>query len=209
MSFEGRTIRVASHGKEESLEIPRFEALTGAAFIPALDFSSFSLMQDIVEKTRKAHRKGEIAREQLWLGEYYKNEIRTHFFPQVTIRWINDAVGWGIFSAKPFKPMEFVAEYSGKVRNRERSDKQNAYCFEYVVASHIPTPYTIDAQDQAGLGRFINHSSTPNLRSLLVTLDWISHVILVADRPIPEGVQLLYDYGPDYWSCRGRPQTFA
>lgn len=205
MKFEGRTLRIEKDGKEQLLTVSQFEALTGAAFIPELDFSGFPVLQDIVERTKKIHRKGELTREQMWLGEYYRKEIRSDFFPDVSIRWIDDRVGWGVFSARPFKNMEFIAEYSGKVGRRERSDKKNAYCFEYVIAPHMPTPYTIDAQDQAGIGRLINHSSRPNLRSVLVTLDWISHVLLVADGPIPKGVQLLYDYGPDYWSSRGKP----
>jgi SET domain-containing protein len=33
----------------------------------------------------------------------------------------------------------------------------------------------------------------------------VMHVIFTALRPIPEGEQLLYDYGDDYWMRRDPP----
>lgn len=200
-------IKIQKDGEERLLTVPQFEALTGVAFFPQLDFADFSIIQDIAEKTQKIHKKGELTREQLWLGSYYKNEILNAFFPAVTIRWIDDTIGWGVFAAKAFKKMEYVAEYCGKVRPRQREDKKNAYCFEYVITPELPTSYTIDAQDQGGIGRFINHNAKPNLHTALVTLDWINHVILIADEPIQKGAQLFYDYGPDYWSARSKPKN--
>ena len=203
----GGSLRVHKNGEERLITIPEFEAMTGVAFIPQIDFENLLIVQDIVERTQKIHKKGELTKEQLWLGSYYKKEIQTMKIPEVTIRWIDDSIGWGIFAAKDFKKREFIAEYCGKVRQRRRQDKSNSYCFEYVVAPQVPTPYTIDAQDQGGIGRFINHSNQPNLLSALATFEWISHVILIANEPIRMGQQLCYDYGPDYWSCRSKPKS--
>ena len=201
------TIRVEKEGSLRLLTVSQFEAATGAAFIPQLDFGSFSVLRDIVERTKKVHKNGGLSSEQLWLGSYYRKEIQSPLIPEITIRWIDDSVGWGVFAAKAFKKRELVAEYCGKVRPRQRQDRQNAYCFEYIVAPQVPTPYTIDAQDQGGIGRLINHSGRPNLLSALATLDWVSHVILIANEPIPAGEQLFYDYGPDYWSSRSKPKN--
>ena len=101
--------------------------------------------------------------------------------------------------------MEFVAEYAGKVRKWRKEDNKNAYCFEYVLVQGIKTPYTIDAMEQGGVARYINHSDTPNLVSALATFQNVSHVILYAKEPIPKGAQLSYDYGPAYWSKRSPP----
>ncbi|HSX37407.1 MAG TPA: SET domain-containing protein-lysine N-methyltransferase [Chlamydiales bacterium] len=195
-------IAVERIGIPRLLAIPEFQAMTGVAFIPELDFESVSFAQKIAAKIRKVHAKGKLPREQLWRGSYYKNEIQTLFFPKTTIRWIDDAIGWGVFSAKAFKKGEFVAEYSGKVRKRTRKDAKNAYCFEYALTSNIRMPYLIDAQDQGGIARFINHSSRPNLCPMLVTFNWVNHVILVAKEDIREGIQICFDYGADYWSSR-------
>lgn len=63
-------------------------------------------------------------------------------------------------------------------------------------------PYNIDAQDQGGITRFINHSFTPNLLTTPATFDEITHILLLTNEPIPRGAQLLYDYGSDYWEAR-------
>jgi SET domain-containing protein len=198
-------VQVQKDGNPRLLTLPEFEAVIGAAFIPRLEFESDAVIDDIREKTQKIHKKGEISKEQLWLGAYYKKEIESMFLPEVTVRWIDDSIGWGVFAAKAFKKREFIAEYSGKVRPRRRQDKNNAYCFEYIVAPHVPTRYSIDAETQGGIGRLINHSDRPNLLSALATFESVSHVILIASAPIRVGEQLCYDYGPDYWSRRSKP----
>ena len=200
-------IQVQQNGEDRLLTIPQFEELTGAAFVPKLAFENLAIQENISEKTQKIHKKGELTREQLWWGSYYKKEIQTMFFPEVTVRWIDDSIGWGVFAAKGFKKGEFITEYSGKVRPRRRQDKKNSYCFEYAIAPHVATRFTIDAETQGGIGRFINHSDRPNLLSTLATYEWISHVILIANAPIQAGEQLCYDYGPDYWSRRSKPKN--
>jgi len=183
--------------------------MTGALFIPELDFGHFSTLSDLAKKTGKLHRKGELTQEQLWNGSYYKKEIQSFFFPDVTLKWIQDDIGFGLFANRPFKKGQFITEYAGKVRKKKRDDAKNAYCFEYVIAPHIPTSYVIDAQDQGGFGRLINHSDKPNLRTALATIDSINHVILIAIEPIAIGDQLLYDYGIDYWNYRSKkPKSF-
>jgi hypothetical protein len=201
-------IRIEKGGEERLLTTREFEALVGAAFIPTLDFERPSILEDIVARTKKMHKKGELLREQLWLGSYFRKEVESLFFPDVVVRWIDDSIGWGAFAARNFRKMEYITEYSGKVRRRERRDKKNAYCFEYIIASQCATPYTIDAQDQGGVGRFINHSSQPNLLSTLATVDSVEHVILITDRAIGKGEQLVFDYGPDYWRHRKKPKEF-
>lgn len=190
-------------GKQLSLE--EFEKLTGARWIPQLDFEDFHIFSDIAKDALKLHKKGEMTLEQLWLGRYYKKEISSCFMPDVAIRWIDPILGWGVFALRDFKKMQFIAEYTGKVRKRKKSDVKNAYCFEYLVVQGIHSPYTIDAMDQGALARYLNHSATPNLNSSLATFDNVSHVILYAKEPIAKGSQLCYDYGPDYWSKRTAP----
>ncbi len=200
------SIRVEIEEEEKLLSIPEFEALTNFAFVPQLDFGDRKTLQRLAARTEQLHKRGEFTRHQLWLGSYYRKEIESLFLPDIIFRWIDPDIGWGVFAHRPFKKREFIGEYCGKVRKRRREDRKNAYCFEYAAAAGVPTPYIIDAQNQGGIARFINHSDTPNLLSTLATFDRISHIILLANEPIPKGAQLLYDYGPDYWSTRKRPQ---
>lgn len=199
------SIRVSREGIEELLDVEEFEKATQAAFVPQLDFADWALQADLAKRGEKLQKKEKLTREQLWFGAYYKKEIESLFFPDVVVKWIDPSLGWGIFANRDFKKLEYIAQYSGKVRKRQKVDDKNAYCFEYVHAQGHPTPYIIDARDQGGISRYINHSATPNLLPALATLNQITHVILIASQPIPKGTQLCYDYGPDYWSRRTPP----
>jgi hypothetical protein len=192
--------------KEKTLlSLSEFEKLTGARWISSLIFEDVTLLSSITKVGEKLYKKREMSREQLWLGQYYQKEILSKFEPEVAIRWVDSVLGWGVFALRDFKKMEFIAEYVGKVRKRKRTDRKNAYCFEYILAPGIRSVYTIDALEQGGVARYINHSSKPNLLSSLATYNNLSHVILYAKEPIAKGEQLCYDYGPDYWAKRRAP----
>lgn len=196
-------VQFVKEGKRLSVE--EFEKETGAPFLSHLDFEGANVYTDLVARGIKQAKKETVTREQLWLGSYFKKEIASGAIPAVEIRWISSELGWGVFAARDFRKMEFIAEYSGKVRKRRRSDGKNAYCFEYVVVQGVKTPYTIDALEQGGAARYINHSSKPNLLTSLATIDFLSHVVLFTARPIAKGEQLCYDYGDDYWAKRNPP----
>lgn len=191
------------------LSLQDFVKLTGAPFVSPLLFSEPAILNDIQERYTKLLKKGELTREQMWFGAYFKKEIEEQPLPKVSIRWINPTVGWGVFAERDFNKMHFIAEYGGTVRRKRSSDDKNAYCFEYVVAQGHATPYNIDAEVQGGLARYINHSDRPNLQSTLATFEGISHVILIVKEPVKAGEQLCYDYGDDYWRHRPKPQTFS
>jgi len=190
---------------EKILSLEEFEKYTGAKWSPGLSFESPLIPVQIAKEASKLYQKGEMSLEQLWLGKYFQKEIRAHTTPDVSIRWINHILGWGVFAMRDFKKMQFIAEYTGRVRKRRKADEKNAYCFEYVVVQGFRSPYTIDAMNQGGIARYINHSNHPNLNSSLATFENISHVVLYAKEPIAKGSQLCYDYGPDYWSKRKAP----
>lgn len=198
-------IHVSIEKEGRSLSLDEFEKITGAPFIPELEFAHPKIILKAQKWAIKLHKQGEMTREQLWFGSYFQKEITSHFIPDVTIRWIDSTFGWGVFANRDFKKMDFIAEYTGKVRRRMRIDSKNAYCFEYNIVSGCKTPYLIDAQCQGGLARYINHSETPNLVPALATFDNLSHVVLYANEAIPKGAQLCYHYGPTYWAQRKPP----
>ncbi len=187
------------------LTVEEFEKLTGSKWISKLEFDHEKILPELLRQGQKLYEKGELTLEQLWFGKYYKQEILTQKAPNVAIRYIDPHLGWGVFALQDFKKMQFIAEYVGRVRKRQKKDEKNAYCFEYVVAQGFSTPYTIDAMEQGALARFINHSDHPNLSSSLATFDHLSHIVLFAKEPVAKGEQLCYDYGPDYWSKRTAP----
>lgn len=189
----------------QTLSVAQFEKLTGAKWNQALEFENERILPELKRRCEKLYEKGDLTIEQIWLGKYYQNEISAKKEPHLAIRYIDPQLGWGVFALQDFKKMQFVAEYVGKVRKKRKTDEKNGYCFEYIISSGVGTPYTIDAQDQGGIARYINHSETPNLNAALATFEHFSHVILFAKEPIAKGTQLCYDYGPDYWSKRKAP----
>lgn len=204
-SLQGK-IAYEKKGRGGVISLPDFEKISGALFIPDLDFSDGDVFETVKAKIKKLQTKGELSRQQVWLGSYFQREIESNFIPPVSIRWIDDEIGWGVFAERDFSKMDFIAEYSGLVRKGNRADKTNGYCFEYLYAPGVPSPFTIDAQDQSGIARFINHSANPNLDGSIATFGGISHVVLFAKGPIAKGTQLTYDYGPAYWSKRELPR---
>ena len=182
------------------------EQRTKIPFVPHLEFESFSLYRKILKKTARLHRDSSIGLERLWLSAYFRKELIAYRFPDVSLQWVDEEMGWGVFAKRSFSPMEFIAEYSGIVRGRRKGDEHNSYCFEYLLLPDEATDYLIDAETQGGIGRYINHSHLPNLSSSMVVCDGVSHIILYCSKPIKAGEQLFYDYGPDYWKKRKPPR---
>lgn len=169
----------------EQLTREQFETLTGAQFL-----SELKDPRNIKKPTQEA----------VWLGAYFHREILHQILPDVSIRWIDPIMGWGVFANRDFKKMEFIAEYTGIVRKKSSADRKNSYCFEYIDSTNI------DASLQGGVSRYINHSFTPNLASALAYLDGSARIILYTKEPILKNAQLCYDYGSDYWKHRAMPR---
>jgi hypothetical protein len=198
---------VEKEGKTSLLTTKELEVQFQITYAPHLDFAKLKIYQKLCRKTIKFHRKGMLDEEQLWLGSYFQKEILSAPLPAVRLRWIDEKLGWGVFAERDLPNMEYIGEYAGIVRKRKRSDAKNAYCFEYVIAEGEHSDYNIDALDQGGLVRFINHSDKPNLTSALATARDLSHVIFYTKKPVSKGEQLCYHYGPVYWTKRSAPQN--
>jgi hypothetical protein len=189
-------------GKRLNLE--QFTFLTQAKWQPFLAFDPNALGK-IVKTCSKLHRRGEIPIEQMWFGKFFEKELALKHAEDLSIRWIDEKIGWGVFAMRKFSEMEFIAEYSGNVRKKRKADSQNSYCFEYAFTSEERSPYTVDAMDQGGVARYINHSESPNLTPALAYLGNMTRIILYTNRPIAKDEQLCYNYGPGYWSKRAKP----
>jgi hypothetical protein len=198
-------LHVEQNGTSKRMTSSEFEKISGAKLSLHACCDDVLTLEKLLKKTKKLYRKSQLSRQQVWFGSYFKQELTTPFIADVVIRYIDETFGWGVFANRDFQKMEFIAEYAGVIRKSKRSDKENAYCFEYVPASNIKTSFTIDAREQGGISRYINHSQDPNLLSALATLDGFTRVILITSKPLQKGEQLCYDYGPDYWSKRPKP----
>jgi hypothetical protein len=174
-------------------------------FLPNLAFLEEKVLEKVLKLCRKAEKKEYLARGQKWLGVLFSEEIEKGTQAQGIIQWIDERIGYGLFSEKDLAPFTYVGEYTGQVRKRKRADSKNHYCFDYSIGEGRKSPYIIDAERQGNLTRFINHSNDPNLVPVSVLSGNVMHVVLMAKRAIKAGEQFTYDYGPDYWKKRTPP----
>jgi len=137
------------------------------------------------------------------LSEQFKDEMQAGYVADVSVRFIDPVLGYGVFADKDIPKGAYIGEFTGIVRQLSRKNPEiNEYCF------HLPTRffswnyYVVDAQDYGNEIRFVNHSDTPNLIPYPVISKSLSRVIFVAKEDIKAGKQLTYNYGSDFWRHR-------
>lgn len=182
-----------------------YEEVLQIHYIPHLIFDNFSVLQKVLSQCAKAAKKEEILTIQRWMGCYYQQEIRNALLPKVSVHWIDEKIGFGLFADENFPAKSYIGQYTGRLRKRRgRRDNKNSYLFEYLIGNER-TPFTIDAQDDGNYCRFINHSKNGNCEPLVVYHDGMMKVIIHAKGKIQKGEEITYDYGDKYWSKREAP----
>uniref|UniRef100_A0A804LX21 Histone-lysine N-methyltransferase H3 lysine-9 specific SUVH5 n=2 Tax=Zea mays TaxID=4577 RepID=A0A804LX21_MAIZE len=133
--------------------------------------------------------------------------------------------GWGVRSLWSIPAGSFICEYIGEVQHQKAADKRrnNNYLFDVglnyddenvssVLLSNVSglnsssscsqamedVRFTIDASVYGNIGRFINHSCSPNLQAQNVLRDHgdkrMPHIMFFAAETIPPLQELTYDY---------------
>jgi hypothetical protein len=188
----------------KSCSLKELEALLNFQYLQKLTFSP---EEKILEKGLQKYQKGDVLQEHLLLGKKFEKEIQDGLSPQVSVRFCQSGVGFGLFAEEDLEEDIFVGEYTGLVRKNNDYLKMNDYLYSYPVEDSIGRNYVIDATN-GNLMRFVNHSFWPNLKPSYAFIDGIYHVILVTIMPIQKGRQLTYDYGRNYWYVRSSPCSF-
>jgi len=99
--------------------------------------------------------------------------------------------GLGLFTTKPIKRSQFIAEYAGKIISGEEADLKNSrYLFE------ISKNVVIDGGGRENIARYINHSCKPNCYA---EIDG-RRIYIYAKKLIPIGEELTYNYGKEYFN---------
>lgn len=178
------------------------EELLQFTYLSQIDFESQEDRQEVL--TRGLDQ--DVKEEALDLGKQYIKQIDAAYIPNVSVHFINEEVGFGLFAKQAIEEGSYVGEYTGIVRRNDRrySEPFNHYCYEYPVPDEIGRHFVIDATE-GNLTRFINHSSAPNLKPIHVFYEGYYHLIFLAIQPIEIGTQLFYDYGKTYWYIRQPP----
>ncbi len=188
---------------DELLSLDELEERIPFKYLPALVFEDHA---DVLARGQAKHQNNLVTDLALELGKKFIDKIEAAYIPQVSVRWISDKVGYGLFAEEEIPEGSYVGEYTGVVRKNDRRyfEPLNNYCYEYPVDDEIGRSFVIDAT-KGNLTRFINHSSKPNLRPIHVFYEGYYHLIFLALGPIEKGKELSYDYGESYWYLRGPP----
>lgn len=197
---------ITSRGEKIPIHSPEdFKGVLGVEYLPHLSFIDSMTEIKVQSQCAKAEKKGWILPRQKWLGHFYAKGVRGGVALDLTIAWIDDKIGYGVWTNSAIPANAYVGEYTGILRKRRFFGRwQNSYCFDYYIGE-TRSRYVIDAEKAGNHTRFINHSATPNLETASLYCDGLFHVIVYANREIPAGTQLCYDYGENYWKKRGKP----
>jgi len=163
-------------------------------------FESHDLLDEILAYTRKAKDDEIISSERIWMGVYYDMEIQQGTHPLMSVRWIDQNIGFGVFASERIMPCSYVGEYTGLIQERKpRHVKESNYCIRYTSWQTGKRPHVIDAEKMGNFTRFINHSDQPNVSLVCVYWRGMPRLIFVSLREIPEGGQITFDYGKTFW----------
>ncbi len=140
----------------------------------------------------------------------YHDRIERGDMADVSIRFVSEDVGWGLFAEEPLEAGDFVGEYCGLVGPGEVLPAPSGeeasvgfgtdYAWDYPDAWYEGCLYEVDAFSAGNEMRYVNHGFNANLEveHCLVNERWI--IFFKAGVPIHAGTQLTVDYGEDYWA---------
>jgi hypothetical protein len=98
-----------------------------------------------------------------------------------------------VVSTRRIAEGEIVVEYTGKLNKLRRQTVTRNYSMSFRVGKHA---HTICAKsDHFCLGRFVNHSRSPNLEPLVLGTPTKPRVLFFAKRSIEAVTELTFDYG--------------
>ena len=182
------------------------EKRLGFSFLSKNAFENENEKEIIFEKGIQKKKNHQVKTVELENGKLFKDKIKAAYIPCVSIRFIHEKIGYGMFVEEDLPEDSYVGEYTGIVRQNDRRyfEPLNNYCYEYPVSDDIGRSYVIDATC-GNLTRFINHSFEPNLKPIYAFIEGFYHLIFISIKTIKTGTQLTYNYGNNYWYLRESP----
>ena len=202
-----KTIKLVVKGNSRvsKCTVQEFENSTGIKYLSHLHFNDYHSLKEISDNCPWVLRSSCWGEENRRLGRNFQREIKSGYVADLTIGWIDDFIGYGVFANQEIPAGSYIAEYTGVVRRLNRfNPDHNAYCFHYPTRFWSWKYFMIDALHEGNETRFINHSNDPNLQpQCLVDADQgLLHLVFFAAKHIDKGSELTFNYGPDYWKHR-------
>lgn len=205
-----RTIKIVPKGRPQVhyYSAEQFEKIFGIEYLSHPRFANYAVLQEVISNCPWILKQSWLGAENRQLGEQYKTEIDSGYIADLTIKWIDEVFGYGVFANESLPAGAYVGEYTGNVRrlSRWRPDF-NAFCFHYPTRFWSWKYFVIDALHESNELRFINHSDQPNLEPICLLDRNLLHIAFVANQPIGRGMQLTFNYGEDFWMHRKKQEA--
>lgn len=196
-------VRGENHVKLLSEE--EFRTATEKTYLSGLEFEDQKILERVRKQCADGLETGFVGEESKWLGALYAEQLASHYIADVSIRWVDETIGYGLFAEKEIFVGDFIGEYTGVVRKRNLIFKNfNEYCFAYPGSIFNLRKHMIDAQTKGNELRYANHGESPNAESMGVVFDNIFHIILRAITDIPASAEITYNYWGSFWFNRRR-----
>lgn len=136
------------------------------------------------------------------LTDVYDDDIVLQTLMPMSIRWINEQVGHGVFAEDDLPAGGFIGIYGGVVKDRNLVHDKD-YAWAYPQETLQGGRMTLDAKEKGNELRLINDGKDPNcVVKYIPGSDGLWHVCYIAQKDIKKGDQLLISYGPAYWETR-------
>ena len=190
-------------GCAEEYSRGHFQTIMGIEYTSYLQFKSEKFLNKVLKWCFKNIQQYFISEEERWRSAYYAKEVESGYTIDMSIKWINKNVGYGVISNIDISEGTYIGEYVGElITQRSTYFTSNNYLWEYAIPYIKKTPYLINAKYKGNYTRYINHSDSPNLKPIYIYNEGLLHICFVTIKDIHAGQQLLYDYGPKYWKNR-------
>ncbi|KAL1114952.1 hypothetical protein AAG570_007775 [Ranatra chinensis] len=112
--------------------------------------------------------------------------------------------GWGLFTRKSVERGKFICEYAGEIIGREEAfrmfkvgkHRKYIFCLKEHCGGKVSETY-IDATNFANVGRYANHSCSPNCSVIPVRTGFMTpRLAIFAQCNINKDEEITYAYGP-------------
>ena len=174
--------------------------LAGIPYLETLEFESNKIKNAVLKRCRKLLAQNFFSGEKLFLGNYYRYEIKKGICQPLEVLHIGGPLGYGVFARKAIAKGAFICEVTGVLRKRSKKiAKTNDYLIKYPAAESGDEEYVIDTREKGNYARFVNHSFEPNCEIRSVFCEDLVHVLIFALKEILQDEQLTCNYGEEYW----------
>ena len=199
---EAQAVKIILKGCKKFQELPTHKAARTLNFQYRQfhrygDYSELKTVYDLCAQTRE---KGYMHTERIYLGMTYRKELNSGESAPISVRWISDELGYGLFSETDLPRWSWVGVYTGLVeRRRWLGSGMGDYSFRYPIGELYPKRYVVNSEKEGNLMRFLNHSDDPNCTTNACFYKGLMHLLVYTHRNVKAGEQLCFDYGAHYW----------